>query len=325
MLADPPSAPTDSPARLLLVDDNLTNLQVLYRALEAEGYELLVAQSGQEALDTASTVKPDLILLDINMPGMDGYETCRRLRAHTEIGETPVIFLSARGDAADKVKGLDLGAVDYVAKPFEFEEVVARVRAHLGRARERNRLSRENRELHQRIDHGFRDLHAEDLPALITGGETDHIEFKSTLRMNLHSQKADKRIENACLKTVAAYLNSDGGMLLVGIDDDGTLIGMAPDHFANDDKLLLHWNGLLRTHLGADTAHWIRSTVLHPGDQQVMIVQCRRAEAPIFLTRDNEEYFYVRTGNRTEALKPREMMDYLQRHPPTPQLPPRHP
>jgi putative two-component system response regulator len=318
MPLDPPT-PTAKTERLLLVDDNLTNLQVLYQALEAEGYELLVAQSGQEALATADKARPDLILLDINMPGMDGYETCRRIREHAEIGATPVIFLSARGDAADKVKGLDLGAVDYIEKPFEFEEVVARVRAHLGRSQAHERLSRENQELKQRLDSGFRDLGEQDLAGLLAAGETDHIEFKSTLRMNLHSKKADKRIENACLKTVAAYLNSDGGILLVGIDDDGTVVGMSPDHFASDDKLLLHWNGLLRTHLGPETAHWIRSTVLWTAGKQIMLVQCQRSDAAIFLARDNEETFYIRTGNRTEALKPREMMVYLERRQTSPE------
>lgn len=310
-MTDPASTAPSTAETLLLVDDNLTNLQVLYQALEAEGYALLVAQSGSEALATAAKARPDLILLDINMPGMDGYETCRRMRADDQLGEIPVIFLSARGEAADKVRGLELGAVDYIEKPFEFEEVVARVQAHLGRSHERQRLFKENSVLKQRLEEGFRELTGDDLSGLLAQGETDHIEFKSTLRMNLHSQKADKRIENACLKTVAAYLNSDGGMLLVGVNDAGEVIGMGADNFANDDKLLLHWNGLVRTHLGPETAHWLRSMVLWYEEKQIMIVQCHRSDKAVFLTRDNEEYFYIRTGNRTESLKPREMMGYM--------------
>ena len=117
--------------RILLVDDNPTNLQVLYQALETEGYELLIAQSGEEALTIAQEARPQLILLDINMPGMNGFEACRRLKDDARTQEAVVIFLSARDDVQDKVKGLELGAVDYISKPFQFEEVVARVQTHL--------------------------------------------------------------------------------------------------------------------------------------------------------------------------------------------------
>ena len=104
--------------RLLLVDDNPTNLQVLFQALEQEGYELLIAQSGEEALQIAQDAQPQLILLDINMPGMNGYETCRRLKADPNTKDAVVVFLSARGDVDDKVRGLELGAVDYIESLF---------------------------------------------------------------------------------------------------------------------------------------------------------------------------------------------------------------
>ena len=131
--------------RVLLVDDNLTNLQVLYQALEEEGYELYVAQSGEEALVTAEETQPQLVLLDINMPGIDGYETCQRLRTSDATKDSVVIFLSARNAVDDKVQGLDLGAVDYIEKPFQFEEVVARVRKHLDAYHERLTLKNENK------------------------------------------------------------------------------------------------------------------------------------------------------------------------------------
>lgn len=117
--------------QVLLVDDNPTNLAVLYEALEAQGYELLIAQGGEEALGIAAQAQPALILLDINMPGMDGFETCRRLKEDEVTKEIVVIFLSARDSVQDKVEGLKLGAVDYVSKPFQFEEVVARVNTQL--------------------------------------------------------------------------------------------------------------------------------------------------------------------------------------------------
>jgi sigma-B regulation protein RsbU (phosphoserine phosphatase) len=116
---------------LLLVDDNPTNLQVLYQTLETTGCKLLVAKNGETALSIAQKAAPDLILLDIMMPGIDGFEVCRRLKADAATAGIPVIFLSALTDTKDKVQGLQLGAVDYVSKPFQPDEVIARVDTHL--------------------------------------------------------------------------------------------------------------------------------------------------------------------------------------------------
>jgi len=116
---------------LLLVDDNPTNLQVLYQTLETTGCKLLVAKNGETALSIAQKASPDLILLDIMMPGIDGFEVCRRLKDNPVTSNIPVIFLSALTDTKDKVQGLQLGAVDYVSKPFQPDEVIARVNTHL--------------------------------------------------------------------------------------------------------------------------------------------------------------------------------------------------
>jgi len=116
---------------LLLVDDNPTNLQVLYQTLETTGCKLLVAKNGESALSIAQKASPDLILLDIMMPGIDGFEVCRRLKNDPATANIPVIFLSALTDTKDKVQGLQLGAVDYVSKPFQPDEVIARVNTHL--------------------------------------------------------------------------------------------------------------------------------------------------------------------------------------------------
>jgi len=115
----------------LLVDDNPTNLQVLYQTLEGVGCKLLIAKSGEIALSIARKTLPDLILLDIMMPGTDGFEVCRKLKSDTATADIPVIFLSALGETEDKVKGLHLGAVDYITKPFQSDEVIARVNTHL--------------------------------------------------------------------------------------------------------------------------------------------------------------------------------------------------
>jgi formate hydrogenlyase transcriptional activator len=118
--------------KILLVDDNPTNLQVLYGTLEDEGYELMIAKNGESAIEIAQKAKPQLILLDIMMPpGIDGYETCKRLKADPKTAEAAVIFLSALDQTKNKIEGFNLGAVDYISKPFKDEEVIARVKTHL--------------------------------------------------------------------------------------------------------------------------------------------------------------------------------------------------
>ena len=116
---------------ILLVDDNPTNLQVLFQTLEGVGCKLLIAKNGNGALTIAGKALPDLILLDIMMPDIDGYEVCRQLKSDSATADIPVIFLSALGETEDKVKGLHLGAVDYITKPFQPDEVIARVNTHL--------------------------------------------------------------------------------------------------------------------------------------------------------------------------------------------------
>ncbi len=117
--------------RILIVDDLPANLGVLLTVLEGAGYEVLVATSGDGALARLPYMQPDLILLDVNMPGLDGYETCRRLKADARWQDTPVLFLTALHDPVDKVRGFKVGAVDYITKPLYPEEVLARVHAHL--------------------------------------------------------------------------------------------------------------------------------------------------------------------------------------------------
>jgi putative two-component system response regulator len=126
--------------KILMVDDATANLQVLRGTLEGCGYKLFTAKSGPHALAIAARAQPDLILLDILMPDMDGYDVCRRLKADDATRHIPLIFLTALDDAADEAKGLALGAVDYITKPIHPELVRARVHAHLELKQHRDRL-----------------------------------------------------------------------------------------------------------------------------------------------------------------------------------------
>lgn len=117
-------------ASILVVDDEREIVRALYRALKAHGYSVHTASNGEEAVEAAAVLRPDLVLLDLLLPGMNGLEVCRRVRAASNV---PIIVLSVKDAERDKVEALDLGADDYVAKPFGIEEVLARVRVALRR------------------------------------------------------------------------------------------------------------------------------------------------------------------------------------------------
>ena len=126
--------------RILAVDDTPNSLRLLTDILKEEGYEVRSAISGELALHAATSNPPELVLLDIRMPEMDGFEVCRRLKAQPETRNVPVIFVSAAVETDEKVKGFELGAVDYVTKPYQRDELLARVRTHLELNRLRNHL-----------------------------------------------------------------------------------------------------------------------------------------------------------------------------------------
>jgi len=138
---------------ILLVDDNPTNLEVLFQTLDQRGYRLLAARSGEDALNIARAAHPSLVLLDVMMPGMDGFEVCAAIKHDPELADIPVIFLSALGDTESKVRGLELGGVDYVSKPFQADEIVARVGTHIKLRRLERELALRNRELESDIRH----------------------------------------------------------------------------------------------------------------------------------------------------------------------------
>ncbi len=116
---------------ILIVDDTPANLGVLFDYLETRKFRVLVDTSGESAIRAIKQVRPDIILLDVMMPGIDGFETCRRLKADEATRDIPVIFMTALTDTVDEVKGFNIGAVDYITKPIQVETVMARVRTHM--------------------------------------------------------------------------------------------------------------------------------------------------------------------------------------------------
>lgn len=133
---------------ILIVDDNPTNLSVLFEYLEESGYEIAVAQSGEEALQQLEHVQPDLILLDVMLPGMDGFDACQHLKENPETAKIPIVFMTALANDIDKVKGFLAGGVDYITKPLHHEEVLVRINSHL----QIQRLQRELTQHRQRLN-----------------------------------------------------------------------------------------------------------------------------------------------------------------------------
>lgn len=296
---------------VLVVDDTPENIDLLSNMLRPT-YKVKAATNGQNALKIARAVpSPDIILLDIMMPAMSGYEVCEELKNDSSTSTIPVIFITAKTAAEDEQKGLDLGAVDYITKPFNPAIVIARVRAHLAVYEGQKKLSRENALLREQIAGGFSDLSENDLLELVQSGEGDKLEFKSTLRYNIHTEKVDKKMENSCLKTAAAYLNSNGGVLLVGVDDDGNALSLEKDGFKNEDKQMLHWNNLIKAYLGAEFSQFISSRIQNLNGQRIMVVQCLPSSKPVFFARDSDEIFFIRAGNGTQPLKPSEILSYV--------------
>lgn len=136
----------DSPT-ILIVDDTPSNLSVVVNLFEEYGYRVAIAQDGEEGVQRAQLVHPDLILLDVMMPGIDGFEACRRLKAQESTRDIPVIFMTALADTLDKVAGFNAGGVDYVTKPLRIEEVVARVQTQLNLSAMQKRLEKQNAQL----------------------------------------------------------------------------------------------------------------------------------------------------------------------------------
>ena len=304
-------------AVILLVDDNAVNLQLLYETLDGQGYRLLAARSGEEALRIARKALPDLILLDIMMPGISGYEVCARLKSDEKTHDSVVIFLTALQSTEEKVKGLSMGAMDFITKPFDPDEIVARVSIQLENHRKHKQLLAQNQQLTEKLakslESGHRDRNRSPdwIKSIISSGESENVEFKSTLRWNLKTDRSEKVIEKAWLKSVTAFLNSGGGALLVGVADNGTILGTEADKFENDDKYLLHVNNRIQQQIGLEHAGFIEYQLIPVDDKRVLLIECRPCPSPVFLKISKEEEFYIRVGPGSRRLSTSEVIAYV--------------
>ena len=153
-----------------------------------------------------------------------------------------------------------------------------------------------------------------EIASLVKSGESKHLEFKSTLRWNLFSNKSDPKMEHAVLKTIAAFLNTDGGTLIVGIDDNGKYVGIETDQFPNDDKYLLHFSNLVNSRIGKEFNEFMQWELASFDIGKVLVVHCKKCERPVFLKTKDGEQFFIRTGPSTVELDARELLSYTKDH-----------
>jgi hypothetical protein len=152
------------------------------------------------------------------------------------------------------------------------------------------------------------------LRSIIARGEGERLEFKSSLRTNMRTGEADKRMEHAVLKTITAFLNSGGGTLLVGVKDDGSILGVDVQGFDNLDKFYLHFTHLVGECLGKEMLPFIDSRMIGMDERTVLEVRCLQASSPAFLSNGAKEEFYVRSGASSVELLGREMLEYVGNH-----------
>ncbi len=151
----------------------------------------------------------------------------------------------------------------------------------------------------------------QNLKQLIERGEGRELEFKSTLRMNLQTGKPGKEIELSWLKAVAAFLNTDGGTLLVGVHDDGSISGIDADDFPNEDKFLLHFNNLFNQHIGLEFARNIQFELRPCAAGKILIVECEPSHEAVFLKVHSQEDFYIRVGPSSRKLSTSQAFAYM--------------
>lgn len=147
----------------------------------------------------------------------------------------------------------------------------------------------------------------------IKEGEKEKIEFKSTLRMNLHTGELDKKVEHAVLKTIVAFLNSEGGTLLIGVSDKGEIIGIEKDNFENKDKFSLYFMNIIKQRIGNENIPLIRQKIISLEGKEIMRVECSRSEKPVFLKTDSGEEFYIRAGPSSSKLEGRDLLEYVEK------------
>ncbi len=218
----------------------------------------------------------------------------------------PVAELSRLGDA--RIGGSSKSELIKLKKELEFKDAeIALLKAQ-----------------HEEMERFYQDrvrtiesqIQTNDLASRIKHGETATLEFKSSLRWNMHKKEFGKEIENASLKTIAAFCNTKGGDLIIGVADDGTIVGLEHDRFPNSDKFQLHLGNLLQDRIVPNVAHLVEYKLIFLEDKTLCQVTCKPSNKEIWLKPDKNlpEHFFVRSGPSSKELTPREAVEYIKDH-----------
>jgi len=237
---------------ILVIDDTPANLKLLAGILKEDGYQIRPATDGELALRSAHAEPPDLILLDIRMPGMDGFEVCRQLKASEDTQEIPVIFISGLDESIDKVKAFGLGGVDYILKPFEAEEVLARVRTHLSIRRMQQQLEEQNLQLRE----------AAELLERRVEQRTEELS-ESEERFRSVTQSANDAIITIDEQSIIVSWNI-GATKIFGRDEK-EMVGSNMDLIMPEDSRAAHNAAMKRLSSGNESRRKLEGTVEHKG------------------------------------------------------------
>jgi len=229
---------------------------------------------------------------------MDGYEACSLILGNPKTKDIPILFLTALADAKSEMKGLELGAVDYITKPFNAELVLTRVSRHINLSRQRSSATPISL--------------PDTVQRLISEGESSSVEFKSSIRWNIRADRSDKDIELAWAKTMVAFMNSNGGALLLGVNDDGSIVGLEHDRFKSTDKMMLHVNNVINSHIGAEHSQSIDIQVVSQDEKEVILIRCTASQKPSFLKTQDGDDMFIRLGPSSKKLTTREAITYLE-------------
>jgi len=155
---------------------------------------------------------------------------------------------------------------------------------------------------------------SEEIKSLLEKGESNNLEFKSTLRTNLYTKKIDKNIEYSNLKTINAFLNSKGGILLIGISDSGEIVGIEKDNFQNNDKFLLHFANIIKEKIGKENLHLVNFNLINIENKFILEVVCAKSKFPVFLKEDKNENFYIRSGPASTKIEGKTLIEYINKN-----------
>ncbi|MDQ0665745.1 response regulator [Pseudomonas sp. W2I6] len=283
---------------ILWADDQKDVIASIVRVLGMDDISFELTSDGEDALCKIQDKAYDLVLIDLAMPpgrwgGLWLLQKINDLKLNL-----PSIVVSGEGSQAETIKALRLGAVDYVTK----ENLITELPQQLKRA-----LDKKAKQL-------------ASLYSIIKGGETDTVEFKSTLRTNLRTGLKDREMEFSVLKTLTGFLNASGGTLLVGVSDEGIVLGVEKDLFPNTDKFQLHFWNIFREAIGTEYSEFIKAEVIESDEKFIFSVRCLPSNRPVFLKwkaigqSKADELFYLRVGPQTELLGIRQAITYIEGH-----------